>query len=284
MKQVSAYDAEVQPAARDEGIVEDVVAARRRAERWKLIGLRFAGIIAIIAIWQIVSGTLVDPFWVSRPSDILARLQRWTSPPNYTLFTNLGVTFLEMVVGFVGGSIAGIALGLLLGLNRFISKLLDPFLIGFYSVPRIALAPLFILWFGIGLAPKMILAGVVVFFLVFMNTFAGVRDVDRELIDVVRVMGARRDQILRLVVLPSALAWVFAGLKMSVPYALIGAVVAELVAAKAGIGFLLSLASGQFDTTGVFTALIVLTLVGVLINELVNRAEGFLLRWRVVNR
>lgn len=282
MKQVTAYEADVQPASRDEGIVEDVVAARRRAERWKLIGLRIVGLIAIIALWQIISGTLVDPFWVSRPSLILERLQRWIA--SGTLVNNLSVTLLEMVVGFIVGAIAGILLGLILGLNRFVSKLLDPFLIGFYSVPRIALAPLFILWFGIGLTPKIILSGVVVFFLVFMNTFAGVRDVDRELLDVVRVLGARRDQILRMVVLPSAMAWVFAGLKISVPYALIGAVVAELVAAKAGIGFLLSLASGQFDTTGVFTALIVLTIVGVLINEVVNRAEGFLLRWRVVHR
>lgn len=282
MKQITAYDAEIQPASRDEGIVEDVVAARRRAERWKLIGLRIVGLIAIIALWQIISGTLVDPFWVSRPSLILERLQRWIA--SGTLVNNLSVTLLEMVVGFIVGAIAGILLGLILGLNRFVSKLLDPFLIGFYSVPRIALAPLFILWFGIGLTPKIILSGVVVFFLVFMNTFAGVRDVDRELLDVVRVLGARRDQILRMVVLPSAMAWVFAGLKISVPYALIGAVVAELVAAKAGIGFLLSLASGQFDTTGVFTALIVLTIVGVLINEVVNRAEGFLLRWRVVHR
>ena len=283
MKQVTAYEGDVIVRGReDEELVEDVVAARRRIERLKLIGLRLLVVIAIIVIWQTVSGTLVDSFWVSKPSEILARLWRWISTG--TLFGHLQVTFTEMMVGFLIGSVAGIALGMILGLNRFTAKLLDPFLIGFYSVPRIALAPLFILWFGIGLQPKIILSAVVVFFLVFMNTFAGVRDVDQELVDVLRVMGGRRDQIIWKVVLPSALAWVFAGLKISVPYALIGAVVGELVASNKGLGYLLSAASGQFDTTGVFAALLVLTIIGILINEIVNRAESFLLRWRVVSR
>ena len=282
MKQVTAYEGDVRPIGRAEELVEDVVAERQHIERLKLIGLRLLLAAAILVIWQTASGTLIDPFWVSRPSDVVARLWRWIV--SGSLAFHLQITLLEMAVGFLLGALAGVGVGMLLGLNQFLAKLVDPFLIGFYSVPRIALAPLFILWFGIGLQPKIILSAVVVFFLVFMNTFAGVRDVDQELVDVLRVMGGRRDQIIRKVVLPSALAWVFAGLKISVPYALIGAVVGELVASNRGLGYLLSAASGQFDTTGVFAALLVLTIIGILINEIVNRAEGFLLRWRVVSR
>ncbi len=282
MKQVTAYEGDVRPIGRSEELVEDVVAQRRNVERLKLNGARLLLGVIVLVIWQAASGTLVDPFWISRPSDVVAQLGRWIG--SGSLFFHLQITLLEMVLGFVIGALAGILLGMILGLNQFLSKLVDPFLIGFYSLPKIALAPLFILWFGIGLEPKIILAAVIVFFLVFMNTFAGVRDVDQELIDVLRVMGARRHQIVWKVVLPSALAWVFAGLKLSVPHALTGAVVGELFASNKGLGYLLAASSGQFDTAGVFAVILVLTILGIIINEVVNRSEGILMRWRVVTR
>ena len=282
MKQVTAYEGDVRPIGRSEELVEDVVAQRRNVERLKLNGARLLLGVIVLVIWQAASGTLVDPFWISRPSDVVAQLGRWIG--SGSLFFHLQITLLEMVLGFVIGALAGILLGMILGLNQFLSKLVDPFLIGFYSLPKIALAPLFILWFGIGLEPKIILAAVIVFFLVFMNTFAGVRDVDQELIDVLRVMGARRHQIIWKVVLPSALAWVFAGLKLSVPHALTGAVVGELFASNKGLGYLLAASSGQFDTAGVFAVILVLTILGIIINEVVNRSEGILMRWRVVTR
>ena len=282
MKQVTAYEGDVRPVGRSEEVVEDIVAQRRHVERLKLNGFRLLLGVIVLVIWQAASGTLVDPFWISRPSDVVTQLGRWIG--SGSLFFHLQITLLEMVLGFVIGALAGIFLGMILGLNQFLSKLVDPFLIGFYSLPKIALAPLFILWFGIGLEPKIILAAVIVFFLVFMNTFAGVRDVDQELIDVLRVMGARRHQIIWKVVLPSALAWVFAGLKLSVPHALTGAVVGELFASNKGLGYLLAASSGQFDTAGVFAVILVLTVLGIIINEIVNRSEGILMRWRVVTR
>ena len=282
MKQVTTYEADVRPVGRSEELVEDIVAERRNVERLKLNGLRLVLAAVVLVVWQMASGTLIDPFWVSRPSDVVAQLGRWIGTGS--LFFHLQITLLEMALGFVIGALAGITVGMVLGLNQFLAKLVDPFLIGFYSLPKIALAPLFILWFGIGLEPKIILAATIVFFLVFMNTFAGVRDVDQELIDVLRVMGARRHQIIWKVVLPSALAWVFAGLKLSVPHALTGAVVGELFASNKGLGYLLAAASGQFDTAGVFAVILVLTILGIIINEVVNRSEGVLMRWRVVTR
>lgn len=279
MKQVGVYEDALPLTSRSTGLVEDIVAARERAQRVQLMGLRILLAVVVLVVWQLVGGNLIDTFWISRPSDVFAKLWDWTVSGR--LWFHLQITLLEMAVGFAIGSVAGITVGMVLGLNQFLSKLIEPFLIGFYSLPKIALAPLFILWFGIDLTPKIVLAGVIVFFLVFMNTFAGVRDVDRELIDVVRVLGANQQSIVTKVVLPSAMAWVFAGLKISVPHALTGAVVGEFFASNKGIGYLIAAASGQFETSGVFAAIVVLTVVGMIINEVVNRAEGFLLRWRV---
>ncbi|TIX35315.1 MAG: ABC transporter permease subunit [Mesorhizobium sp.] len=123
----------------------------------------------------------------------------------------------EALAGFAAGVIAGMALGVACGANRLTAKTLDPYLVGFYSLPRVALIPLFILWFGIGFETKVIYTALLVFFPVFMNTLSGVRDVSQDLIDVLRVMGASQADITKKVLVPSALAWLFAGLRISVP-------------------------------------------------------------------
>ena len=151
-------------------------------------------------------------------------------------------------------------------------------------VSAIALAPLFILWFGIGIQAKIILTATIVFFLVFFNTYAGVRDTSRELIDIVRLMGARTGQVLWRVVLPSALTAIFVGLRVSVPYALIGAVVGEMMASNRGVGFLLVRATGQFDTAGAFAALFVLIVISTCFNAGIVTLERYLLRWKKVQR
>src|SRR5690606_8570383 len=125
----------------------------------------------------------------------------------------------------------------------------------FYSLPKVALAPLFIVWFGIGLEMKVILTAAIVFFIVFLNTFTGVREVSAELVAILRLMGAKERHLLTKVIVPSAIVWVFAGLRLSVPYALIGAVVGEIIASNRGLGYLVAHAAGQFDTAGTFAAL-----------------------------
>jgi len=144
----------------------------------------------------------------------------------------------------------------------------------------VALAPLFILWFGIGLSMKVILTAAVVFFLVFLNTYSGVRNVSREQLTILRLMGANERDLLGMVVLPSALTWVFTGLRLSVPYALIGALVGEIIAANRGLGYLLSDAASQFDTAGVFAALVGIIVLALILNTAVRQAERLLMPWK----
>ncbi len=239
---------------------------------------RVAILVVGLSAWQFASGRLIKPFWISSPSEIWAQLATWIATGE--LWVNVEVTLTETVLGFVFGAVAGIVVGLALGLNRRLAAILDPFIVAFYSLPKIALAPLFILWFGVGLTSKVVLATFVVFFLVFYNTYAGVLAVEQELVDVLRLMGGSRWQIVRKVILPSALIWIFTGMKSSVPYALIGAVVGEMMASNKGLGYLIQAAAGQYDTGGVFAALFVLMIIATGLHELLKQSERLMLRWR----
>jgi len=265
-----------------EEILREISAAdKAKTSAWNrriIIGRILVGF-TLLGIWELVAGTLVDPFWISEPSEISVRLATWVST-GY-LFFHMGVTLWEMTVGLVLGSIVGIAVGFALGRMHGIAELLTPFIAAFFSMPRIALAPLFILWFGIGLWSKVALVFLLVFFLVFHNTFSGVRDVSPELINKVRLMGATRSQLMYKVILPSAGTWIFAGLKLAVPFSLIAAVVAEIVASNRGLGYVVEHSSGMFDTAGIFAALFVLMMIGLTLNMILARIEARLLRWKV---
>lgn len=257
----------------------------------KLLFVRLAVLVIALALWEMISGRVIDEFWISKPSKIVASLLKWLTDakpgePFWTasLFFHLNITMQEMVAGFFFGALAGIVIGFALGQMPFVAKVVDPFIMAVYSLPKIALAPLFILWFGIGIQMKIVLGTTVVFFLVFWNTYAGIKEVDQDLVDVVKVMGAKRGTILTKVVLPSSLVWIFTGLKISIPYALIAAVVGEIIASNRGIGFLLMRASGYFDTHGLFAALFVLMIIGTILNEALGRAETLLMRWKVIGR
>lgn len=234
--------------------------------------------VAIILAWEFASGTLVAEFFISRPTKIIEALHRQVT--GGSLFFHMGITATEALSGFVIGATAGVTAGVLLGRIPFLSDLLQPFILAFYSLPKIALAPLFILWIGIGIWMKIVLTATVVFFLVFLNTFTGVRSVSRELVAILKLMGASERHVLFKVVLPSAIAWVFAGLRISVPYALIGAIVGELIAANRGLGFVLASATGQFDTAGVFAALLVIMAMAFVLNTAVRLAERWLMPWK----
>lgn len=237
---------------------------------------------SFLACWQLASGRLVDNFFISNPIDVAVRLYEWTI--SGYIFPHLWVTFYETIAGFVLGSLIGALLGVWLGVARFMSRLLNPFLFAFYALPKIALAPLLVLWFGLGLESKIALSTVIVFFLVFYNTFTGVREVDQDMIDTVRLMKARRHQVLVHVIIPSAMSWIFAGLKISVPYALIGAIVGELIAANQGLGYLVQRMGADFDTTGVFAVLVVIGLLAIALNHLVEMAQFRQERWKIVSQ
>jgi NitT/TauT family transport system permease protein len=238
--------------------------------------------ITVLLLWQGASGRLVDNFFISNPLDVGARLYRWMV--DGSIFGHIGATLYATSMGFVIGSVGGAILGVWLGVSPFASRLLSPYLNALNALPKVALAPLFVLWFGLGIESKIALAAVLVLFLVFLNTFAGVREVDQDLIDGARLMRATRTQVIVKVIIPSAMSWVFAGLKIAMPYALIGAVLGEMIAANRGLGYLVQFSGSQFDTAGVFAVLFVIALLAVALNHLVEMAQGRMQRWRIVSR
>jgi NitT/TauT family transport system permease protein len=240
--------------------------------------LRLGLLVGTLVIWQVVSGALDLKFFISQPTLIWDQLADWVKT-GY-LWDNIGVTLLATFYGFLLGAGSGIFMGFLLGLIPLLGKILDPFITAIYSLPKLALAPLFVLWFGIGLEMKIVLTAVIVFFLVFWNTFTGVRETNDELVDVLRVMGARRGDLIRKVVLPGSLTYIYVGLKLAIPYALVGAVVGELIASNKGLGFILMSAAGAFNTAGIMAALVVLMLIATLMNTMLNFTEVYVMRWK----
>ncbi len=238
--------------------------------------------IAVLLAWQGASGRLVDNFFISNPIDVGVRLYRWTL--DGSIFAHIGATVYATTMGFIIGAIGGAILGVWLGVSPLASRLLNPYLNALNALPKVALAPLFVLWFGLGIESKIALAAVLVLFLVFLNTFAGVREVDQDLIDGARLMKATRTQVIIKVIIPSAMSWVFAGLKIAMPYALIGAVLGEMIAANRGLGYLVQFSGSQFDTAGVFAVLIVIALLAVALNALVELVQSRMERWRMVSR
>jgi sulfonate transport system permease protein len=240
--------------------------------------VRLALVAVLLVLWEIAADRWIDITFISRPSDIVARLGDWIE--DGSLWTNTWITVQEIVYGFLLGAAAGIVVGFVLASLNFAYRVLDPFMMALYAIPKVALAPLFIVWFGIGMHMKVLLAAATVFFLVFINTAAGVREVDRGLVDAVRLMGGGRWHVIRKVVVPSSMTGVLTGLKVAVPYALIGTVIGELVASNKGLGYLINDAAAQFDTAGVFATLFVLSIIAGVLNVIVNLIGRRVNRWK----
>ncbi|MBW6418533.1 ABC transporter permease [Celeribacter sp. PS-C1] len=232
---------------------------------------------AFLGFWEFASGRLIQKYLISTPSDIAATFWEWLLDGR--IFFHAGITAIEAIAGFLLGAFVGMTIGLILGRAEKLAELLNPFIMAFYSIPKIALAPLFIIWFGIGIEMKILLTATIVFFLVFLNTYTGVRSVSQELVNIMRLMGANERDVMRKVVLPSAIVWVFTGLRLSVPYAMIGAIVGEMIAANRGLGYLLSHASSQFNTAGVFAALVAIITMSVLMNTGVSLLARISMPW-----
>jgi NitT/TauT family transport system permease protein len=235
--------------------------------------------VTVLTLWQaLVSLKLLDAFFVSRPSDIAQRIARWIVTGS--LWGHLAVTLEESLLGLLAGAAMGTTLGFSLGRSPMMASILDPYIKMLNAVPRVVLAPLFLLWFGLGIWSKVALAVTLVFFVMFFNTYQGVRDADRVLIDNVRMLGATERQLVRHVLVPSALTWIFSSLQTSLGFAMVGAVVGEYLGSTRGLGYVISQAEGTFDTTGVFAGMTVLALVVVVVSAGVTRLERWLLRWK----
>jgi NitT/TauT family transport system permease protein len=224
----------------------------------------------------------IDAFFYSQPSQIAERLRDWftTGPSSGPIWEHIGTTLWEALSGFVIGSIAGVILGILLGQARFAADVLAPFIKAANAIPRIVLASLFVIWFGLGLSSKVATAVVLVFFAVFFNAFQGAREVDRNLINNARILGARRFQVLTTIVIPSATSWILASLHVAFGFALIGAVVGEVIGARRGLGLLIAHSQGTFDAAGIYAGMIIITVMALIAEWLLTAVEKRLLRWR----
>src|SRR5262245_5735632 len=251
--------------------------ASQRYRRRVTIG-QAALIALVMAVWHIGSGWLFDPFFVGSPSGVVKVLVEDLGDPRF--WNDLRVTGTEMTLGYLLGGLSGIALGMLFARWRLAADIFDPFFTGLNSLPRIALAPLLVIWFGIDMASKVVLAATLVFFLTFFTTLSGIRNVDPALVDVARLVGANERQIFRYVMLPAAAAWVINGLKMSLPYALIGVIVGEFLVASSGLGYRLNFYSTSYNTNGTFAMLLVMMALMMGLNALMVFIERYALRWR----
>ena len=241
--------------------------------------LQVAVFALLVGVWQALAAfNLIDPFFFSRPSAIAAKIWEWLL--GGYIWPHLAVTLLEALLAFVIGAMLGIAAGLAFARIELLAAVFDPYIRILNALPRVILAPIFILWFGLGVASKVALGVTLVFFVVFFNTFQGIREVDPTVRNNARMLQASDRQMLRYVYLPSAMAWIFSSLHTSIGFALVGAVVGEYIGASRGIGYVVAQAQGVFDTTGVFAGIILTSAVVLCIDLAINRLERHLLRWR----
>lgn len=234
--------------------------------------------LALVIGWQWASGHLIRAIYISRPTDIAVRLYEIFASGE--IFPALATTAEELVFGYAIGVACGVSGGYLLGRSARLAAVFEPYVMAFYGVPKIALAPLFIIWFGIGVGSKVALAATMVFFLVFYNVYVGVRSVDRELINLTMIMGANEQQLTRHVYWPAAAPFVIMGMRMAIPYSVIGVIVGEFTSAAQGLGLFISQASSNYDPAGVFAGITILLAFVFVANAGASRLEKRLLRWR----
>ncbi len=251
-----------------------------RVTTGKIWALRVLIIALWLGSWEATATYLIDPFFYSKPSLIWDRLVQWFSTGTQfgSVWENLGYTVLEALLGFIIGTVAGIVLGVLLGRSRFLAEVFSPFIKAANAVPRIVLAALFILWFGFDISSKVATVVVLVFFAVFFNAFTGAREVDGNVVNNARILGASKAKILTSIVLPSATTWILSSLHTAFGFALIGAIVGEYAGAKKGMGMLIANAQGTFDAAGIYAGMIIVTIVALLAEMLITTAENKLLK------
>ncbi|WP_181795008.1 ABC transporter permease [Streptomyces sp. WELS2] len=256
-------------------------AGRRRAF---LVGaVRLVLLAAVLGLWEVLSrARVIDPFNFSMPSKIWDQIDTWVT--HGTVLGSLGeqiwYTLYEALLGWVAGVVAGVLLGIALGRIRLLAEILGPYIKVLNSIPRIVLAPIFLIWFGLGPSSKVASAVVLVFFPVFFNAFQGAREVDRNLVANARILGASDRRVTLQVVVPSATSWIFTSLHVSFGFALIGAIVGEYIGATKGIGLLVAQSQNTFNAAGVYAAMVILAVVALLAEGLLTFAERRVFRWK----
>jgi NitT/TauT family transport system permease protein len=244
--------------------------------------VRAALVVVWLGSWELAARSVIDPFYYSMPSKIWARLVDWftVGTSQGSIWSNISITLQEAVLGFLIGTLAGVVFGVLLGRSRFLADVLSPFIKGANAIPRIVLASLFVIWFGLGMSSKVATAFVLVFFAVFFNAFQGAREVDKVLVDNARILGASRWDLLRSIVLPSATSWILASMHVAFGFALIGAIVGEFTGADKGLGILINHSQGNFDAAGIYAGMLITTVIALVAEWLITQLEVRLTSWR----
>jgi NitT/TauT family transport system permease protein len=240
--------------------------------------LRILLVVGVLAAWELIVRALSIPaFIVPAPSSILMALYRGFASAIY--LDHLWVTLAETLMGFVLGSLLAFALGVMVALSRRVEYFLYPFIIMFQAMPKVALAPLIIIWFGLGITSKVVSAALVAFFPLMVNTIVGLRSAEEDRVNLMRSLAATRGQIFFMLQLPNALPYIFAGLEIAMIFALIGAIVAEFISSQSGLGMLMQSMSFNMDVAGQFSILLILSLLGLVLNSLVTGVRRRVLFW-----
>jgi len=251
----------------------------RTLGRPALFALRAGVLVAFLAIWDLGGRFgFLDPFFFATPIDVIVRT--WTDLGTADIYRHLWVTTIETLLAFAIGTVGGIAIGFWLGLAPIASLVLDPYIKAANALPRVVLAPIFALWLGLGIWSKVALGVSLVFFIVFFNVYQGIKEVSPVVLANARMLGASRRQLLTSVYLPSALSWVFSSLHTAVGFALVGAVVGEYLGSAAGLGYRIHQAEGVFDTVGVFSGMLILTIFVIAVDAIVSLVEARFQVWR----
>ena len=252
--------------------------------RVKLLSLQLLIAVITVLAWQVLTTvpiggvTLLPPFFFSNPVDVAVRVVKWFV--DGTIWKHLWITLIEAMLAFVIGSVAGVLVGFWFAQQPRIAAVFDPYVKMINALPRVVLAPIFTLWFGLGIWSKVALGVTLVFFIVFFNVYQGVKEVSPVVLNNTVMLGAGRGQLLRFVYLPSATSWLFSSLHTAVGMAFVGAVVGEYLGSASGVGYLIQQAEGAFDINTVFAGILVLTAFALVLDFAVGRAEKRLLVWR----
>jgi NitT/TauT family transport system permease protein len=239
---------------------------------------QLAPLALLLLVWQLGAGTLFDRSIFSTPLEVGGRLIELFGSSQF--YSDANITLSAIGLGYGMGLVAGTLLAFAAWRYDVFDRIVQPYLIGLNSVPKVALAPLFLIWFGIGIASKVAVAFVMVFFLVFYSVYTGLKSLDRDFVDLAQIMGCNDRKVFREVIFPSAMPYILAGARIAMPYAVIGVVIGEFSAATRGLGYRILYSAGTFDSAGVYAHIIVLVALTLLVSALVGWIEKRAVRWR----
>ncbi len=252
--------------------------SRDRSWRLKVSIGQVVAILAMLGVWQAISGNVIPVYLISSPTGVAS--DTFHLIQTRTMWQDILTTSQELVLGYAIGVVFGVLVGILMGSVKFLSGVFEPIIAGINGIPKIALAPLFLLWFGLGIWSKVAQASMIVFFVMYYNVYMGMLSISPMLVKLFQVMGANRGYVARKVVLPSLSVPIFAGLKACVPFAMIGVIVGEFIAADRGVGYFVLQATQQFDSAGLFSGIIIMVAMVLIGMRIVTFCQNRVLYWQ----